>query len=118
MIYPPFSLSFLPSSVLDEEEEGEAFEFDDEAPEAERPPMFPPALDYDSSGCPGMENIEADLPPPPSQTCPAAPSGDFPPPPEEGPMQEGADKELPPPPEGANTQGRLVHLLPDSEWEL
>lgn len=101
---------FLPlflSSVLDEEEDGERFEFDDEAPEAERPPSFPPALDYD---CPVLENAEADLPPPPPppQTCPAAPHGDFPPPPDEGRVRDGADKELPPPPEGADGQGRIV----------
>lgn len=102
------SLSLFLSSVLDEEE-GESFEFDDEAPEAERPPSFPPALDFDSSGCPVLENAEADLPPPPPpQTCSSAPHGQFPPPPEEG---HGADKELPPPPEGADTQGMIMDLL-------
>lgn len=111
------SLSLFLSSVLDEEEEGESFEFDDEAPEAERPPLFPPALEDDSSVYLVLENAEADLPlpppPPPSllQTCPAAPHGDFPPPPEQGQIQDGADKELPPPPGGADTQGRIVDLL-------
>ncbi|XP_053489679.1 rho guanine nucleotide exchange factor 10 isoform X1 [Ictalurus furcatus] len=111
-----------PPDVLDEEE-GESFEFDDEAPEAERPPSFPPALDFDSSGCPVLENAEADLPPPPPpQTCSSAPHGQFPPPPEEG---HGADKELPPPPEGADTQGNpgsrrkvnpysVIDISPDS----
>ncbi|XP_060789304.1 rho guanine nucleotide exchange factor 10 isoform X3 [Neoarius graeffei] len=102
-----------PPDVLDEEEEGESFEFDDEAPEAERPPLFPPALENDSSVYLVLENAEADLPlpppPPPSllQTCPAAPHGDFPPPPEQGQIQDGADKELPPPPGGADTQGPI-----------
>lgn len=107
--------------MLDEEEEGECFEFDDEAPEAERSPSFPPALDYNSSSFPVLENAEADLPPPPPQTCPAAPHGDFPPPPEERHIQDGAYKELPLPPEGADTQGRIVdllQLLPESGWEL
>lgn len=103
------SPSLLLSSVLDEEEEeeGEPFEFDDYAPEAERPPSFPPAPGCDSSRCSGSENVEADLPPPPPQTCPAAPHGDFPPPPEAAQIRDAVDKELPPPPEGADTQGRI-----------
>ncbi|XP_053365606.1 rho guanine nucleotide exchange factor 10 isoform X1 [Clarias gariepinus] len=91
-----------PPDVLDEEEEGEPFEFDDEVPEAERPPLFPPALGYNSSGCPVLENAEEDLLPPPP---PPAPHGDLPPPPEEGFIQEGVNKELPLP-EGA--QGNPV----------
>lgn len=91
--------------MLDEEEEGEPFEFDDEVPEAERPPLFPPALGYNSSGCPVLENAEEDLLPPPP---PPAPHGDLPPPPEEGFIQEGVNKELPLP-EGA--QGKMVDLL-------
>lgn len=75
--------------MLDEDEEGEKFEFDDscdEAPEADRPPPAPPAWDYgatDHCGAaaaaaappssvgtsPGNSldscNAEADLPPPP-----------------------------------------------------
>ncbi|TSS85054.1 Rho guanine nucleotide exchange factor 10 [Bagarius yarrelli] len=95
--------------VLDDEEEegGEHFEFDDEAPESERPPSFPPAVDYASSlqSFHVLEDAEADLPPPPAQTCPSIPHADFPPPPNEGQIQEVTDKELPLPPEGAEMPG-------------
>ncbi|XP_026999892.1 rho guanine nucleotide exchange factor 10 isoform X1 [Tachysurus fulvidraco] len=104
-----------PPDVLDEEEEeGESFEFDDEAPESERPSSFPPALDCDSSlqAVRVLVDAEADLPPPPPQTCPSAPYADFPPPLDEGQMQDFPDKELPLPPEGADTQGGIPGSRP------
>ncbi|GAA6075794.1 rho guanine nucleotide exchange factor 10 isoform X1, partial [Tachysurus ichikawai] len=98
----------------EEEEEGESFEFDDEAPESERPPSFPPALDCDSSlrDVQVLEDAEADLPPPPPQTCPSAPYADFPPPLDEGQIQDCPDKELPLPPDGADTQGGISGSRP------
>lgn len=99
--------------MLDEEEEGESFEFDDKAPEAERPPSFPAALDHDLTlqGFPVLEKVEADLPPPPPQTCPSAPLADFPPLPDEKASEDAPDKELPLPPEGADNEGKTVELL-------
>ncbi len=115
--------------MLDDEAEGEKFEFDDsgdEAPEADRPPpepegifMPPPcssaAGDAPVNGTsPDPENLltaEADLPPPP-QDCPTNnsplahapfPQFDLPPPPIElcQNAAERQDRDPPPPSEGA-----------------
>ncbi|XP_016384556.1 rho guanine nucleotide exchange factor 10-like isoform X1 [Sinocyclocheilus rhinocerous] len=118
-----------PPDLLDDEDEGEEFEFDDsgdEAPEADRPPpepegilMHPPcsltAGDAPVNGTsPNPENLltaEADLPPPP-QDCPTNnsslahapfPQCDLPPPPIEL-CQNAAERQArdpPPPSEGA-----------------
>ncbi|XP_051724414.1 rho guanine nucleotide exchange factor 10 isoform X2 [Ctenopharyngodon idella] len=128
-----------PPDLLDDEDEGERFEFDDsgdEAPEADRPPPEPEGMsvpppcstaagDAPMNGTsPNPENLftaEADLPPPP-QNCltnnrPLAhapfPQGDLPPPPIElcHNAAEGQDRDLPPPPEGAT--GAAAHSKQD-----
>ncbi|XP_048047021.1 LOW QUALITY PROTEIN: rho guanine nucleotide exchange factor 10 [Megalobrama amblycephala] len=128
-----------PPDLLDDEDEGERFEFDDsgdEAPEADRPPPEPEGIsvpppcssaagDAPMNGTsPNPENLltaEADLPPPP-QNCltnnrPLAhapfPQGDLPPPPIElcHNAAEGQDRDPPPPPEGAT--GAAAHIEQD-----
>ncbi|XP_051579459.1 rho guanine nucleotide exchange factor 10-like isoform X2 [Myxocyprinus asiaticus] len=118
-----------PPDLLNDEDEGERFEFDDsgdEAPEADRPPpepegisMPPPCLsaarDTPVNGTsPNPETLltaEDDLTPPP-QDCPsnntplahaAFPLGDLPPPPTEvcHNAAEGQNSDPIPPPEGA-----------------
>ncbi|KAK9959696.1 hypothetical protein ABG768_009802 [Culter alburnus] len=128
-----------PPDLLDDEDEGERFEFDDsgdEAPEADRPPPEPEGIsvpppcssaagDAPMNGTsPNPENLltaEADLPPPP-QNCltnnrPLAhapfPQGDLPPPPIElcHNAAEVQDRDPPPPPEGAT--GAAAHIKQD-----
>ncbi|XP_067224054.1 rho guanine nucleotide exchange factor 10 isoform X2 [Chanodichthys erythropterus] len=125
-----------PPDLLDDEDEGERFEFDDsgdEAPEADRPPPEPEGIsvpppcssaagDAPMNGTsPNPENLltaEADLPPPP-QNCltnnrPLAhapfPQGDLPPPPIElcHNAAESQDRDPPPPPEGATGAAALI----------
>ncbi|XP_050989580.1 rho guanine nucleotide exchange factor 10 isoform X2 [Labeo rohita] len=122
-----------PPDLLDDEDEGERFEFDDsgdEAPEADRPPPEPEAIfmpppcssaggDAPVNGTsPNRENLltaEADLPPPP-QDCPtnnsplahaSFPQCDLPPPPIE--LCHNTESQ---PPEG--TTGAAVHIEQDA----
>lgn len=121
--------------MLDDEDEGERFEFDDsgdEAPEADRPPPEPEAIfmpppcssaggDAPVNGTsPNRENLltaEADLPPPP-QDCPtnnsplahaSFPQCDLPPPPIE--LCHNTESQ---PPEG--TTGAAVHIEQDGKF--
>lgn len=65
---PVFLLVLAEGMALDDEDEGEQFDFDDsgdDVPEADRPPPAPPAPDYTEQGTLGGE-----CPPPPEDVAP------------------------------------------------